>query len=245
MNLEEVSMKTLLTLVMTVMIFCSGFCWAAAGAPAMSADEAIVQLKEGNTRYVSSQAQHPNQGPDRRNSTATKGQQPFATILSCSDSRVPAEVLFDRGVGDIFVVRVAGNVANVDQTGSIEFAVDHLGTPVLIVLGHTKCGAVAAVAQGADLQGNIISIGKAICPAVATAKKNNPSATEETLVNEAIKANVWQAIEDVFRTSPITVGRIKSGKLKVEGAVYDIETGSVTWMGPHPKQDKLLSDKAH
>lgn len=238
-------MKTVLTLVMTVMIFCSGSFWAVGDASSMSADEAIVLLKEGNTRYVSSHAQHPNQGPDRRTSTATKGQQPFATILSCADSRVPAEVLFDRGVGDIFVVRVAGNVANADQTGSIEFAVDHLGTPVVIVLGHTKCGAVAAVTQGADLRGNIIPIGKAICPAVATARKNNPSATGEALVNEAIKANVWQAIEDIFRTSPITGGRVKSGKLKVEGAVYDIETGSVTWMGPHPKQDKLLSDKAH
>lgn len=236
-------MKTRVAILTTVMILCAGFDWAASGALAMSADEAMSLLKEGNARYVSSRAQHPNQGVDRRNSTATKGQEPFATILSCSDSRVPVEVLFDRGVGDLFVVRVAGNVANVDQTGSIEFAVDHLGTPVLVVLGHTKCGAVAAVAQGAELRGNIIPIGKAICPAVATARKNNPSATGETLVNEAIKANVWQAIEDVFRTSPITVDRVKSGKLKVEGALYDIDTGLVTWMGPDPKQDKLLSDK--
>jgi carbonic anhydrase len=182
---------------------------------------------------------------DRRNSTAIKGQEPFATILSCSDSRDPPEVLFDRGVRDLFVVRVAGNVANVDQTGSIEFAVGHLGTPALVVLGHTKCGAVAAVSQGAALHGNIISISKAICPAVATARKNDPSATGETLVNEAIKANVWQAIEDIFRTSPITVDSVRSGNLKVEGALYDIDTGSVTWMGPHPKQDKFLPDKAH
>ena len=238
-------MKTRSAIVTMVVILCAGFCWAASGAMAMSADEAITLLKEGNARYVSSQTQHPNQGLDRRNSTATKGQQPFATILSCSDSRVPPEVLFDRGVGDLFVVRVAGNVANVDQTGSIEYAVDHLGSPVLVVLGHTKCGAVTAVAQGADLHGNIIPITKAICPAVATARKNNPSATGETLVNEAIKANVWQAIEDIFRTSPITVDRVKSGKLKVEGALYDIDSGSVTWMGPHPKQDKLVSDKAH
>ena len=238
-------MKTLLAIFTTVIILCSGLGWSGADASSMSADEAITLLKEGNARYVSSQAQHPNQGLDRRRSTATKGQQPFATILSCSDSRVPPEVLFDRGVGDLFVVRVAGNVANVDQTGSIEFAVDHLGSPVLVVLGHTKCGAVAAVAQGADLHGNIIPITKAICPAVATARRNNPSATGETLVNEAIKANVWQAIEDIFRTSPITVDRVKSGKLKVEGALYDIDSGSVTWMGPHPKQDKLVSDKAH
>ncbi len=90
-------MKTRLAIVTTVVISCAGFCLAASGALAMSADEAISLLKEGNARYVSSQAQHPNQGVDRRNSTATKGQEPFATILSCSDSRVPLEVLFDRG----------------------------------------------------------------------------------------------------------------------------------------------------
>lgn len=235
-------MKTLLTLIVTVMLSCSGSFWAVGVASSMSADEAMVLLKEGNARYVSSKAQHPNQGPDRRQSTATKGQEPFATVLSCSDSRVPAEVVFDRGVGDIFVVRVAGNVANSDQTGSIEFAVANLGSPLLVVLGHTKCGAVAAVAQGADLRGSLIPIAKAICPAVAAARKNNPSATGDALVNEAIKANVWQAIEDVFRTSPITVRRVTSGKLKVEGAVYDIATGTVTWMGAHPRQDKLLSD---
>lgn len=239
-------MRTISALMMTGLILCSGFGRAIAGAPAaMSADEALALLKEGNGRYVSSQTQHPNQGIKRRISTATKGQQPFAAILSCSDSRVPVEVLFDRGVGDIFVIRVAGNVANTDETGSIEYAVDHLGTPVFIVLGHTNCGAVSAVVQGADLHGNIIPIRNAIFTAVTTAKTHHPSAPEDKLIDEAIKANVWQAIEDVFRTSPITVARVKSGKLKVEGAVYDIETGAVTWMGPHPKEADLLSDKAH
>ncbi|MBI5250891.1 MAG: carbonic anhydrase [Desulfomonile tiedjei] len=238
-------MRTVFAIVVTVAVCCSCFCWAAGDAPAMSADEALRLLKEGNSRFIASSQQHPNEDVARRNSTATKGQQPFATILSCSDSRVPVEVLFDRGVGDIFVIRVAGNVANGDETGSIEYAVDHLGTPVLVVLGHTKCGAVTAVVTNADLHGNIIPIGKSILPAVVAAKKSNPTATGEALLNEAIKANVWQAIEDVFRTSPITVGRIKSGKLRVEGALYDIETGNVTWMGKHPKQDNLLSDKAH
>jgi len=235
-------MKTLVIFLTAMALCCSASFWAVDAAYSMSPDEALALLKEGNSRYIKSQAQHPNQGPDRRNSTATEGQQPFATILSCADSRVPAEVVFDRGIGDIFVVRVAGNVANADQTGSIEFAVANLGSPLLVVLGHTKCGAVAAVAQGASLQGNIIPIAKAICPAVAAARKDNPSATGEALVNEAIKANVWQAIEDIFRTSPITVGRVKSGKLRVEGAVYDIKTGVVNWMGPHPRLGGLLPE---
>jgi carbonic anhydrase len=238
-------MRTVLTLMFTAAVVCAGFCWAGGDAPLMSADEAIKLLKEGNSRFVSSSQKHPNQDVGRRNTTAAKGQQPFVTILSCSDSRVPVETLFDRGVGDIFVIRVAGNVANADETGSIEYAVDHLGTPLLIVLGHTKCGAVTAVAKNAEFHGNIIPIGKSILPAVIAAKKNNPSATDEVLINEAITANVWQAIEDIFRTSPITVGRVKSGKLRVEGAMYDIETGRVRWMGSHPKQEKLISDKAH
>ncbi|MGB9617863.1 MAG: carbonic anhydrase, partial [Desulfomonilaceae bacterium] len=156
--------------------------------------------------------------------------------------RVPVEIIFDRGVGDMFVVRVAGNVANAYQTGSVEFAVDHLGTPLLIVVGHTKCGAMAAVTLGADLRGNIIPIGKAICPAVAAGTKDNPSATGEALVNEAIRANVWQAIEDLFRTSSIIAGMVQADKLKVEGVVYGVDTASVTWMGPHPTQKKLLSE---
>ncbi len=235
-------MKTLLRIVASMMLFGLGSFWAVGIASSMSADEAMALLSEGNARYVESLAQHPNQGPDRRNATATTGQQPFATILSCSDSRVPTEVVFDRGVGDIFVIRVAGNVANVDQIGSIEYAVAHLSSPLLVVLGHTKCGAVEAVTHGASLHGNIIPIAKAICPAVGAASKDNPSATGEALVNEAIKANVWQAIEDIFLTSPITVGRVKTGKLKVVGAVYDIKTGMVNWMGPHPRQEKLLSE---
>lgn len=236
-------MRTVFSLMVMVTVLCQGFCWAAGDAPAMSADDALRLLKEGNSRFIATSVQHPNQDVARRNSTAAKGQQPFATILSCSDSRVPVEVLFDRGVGDIFVIRVAGNVANADETGSMEYAVDHLGTPLLVVLGHTKCGAVTAVVKSEDLHGNIIPIGKAIFPAVAAARAGNPNSPAEALLNEAIKANVWQAIEDVFRTSPAIVGKVKAGKLKVEGAVYDIESGNVTWMGKHPKQDKLVSDK--
>jgi len=238
-------MRILFALITSLTVMCTGFCWAAADAPAMSADEALTMLKDGNARFIASNQQHPNQDIARRNMTATKGQHPFVTVLSCSDSRVPVEVLFDRGVGDVFVIRVAGNVANGDEIGSIEYAVDHLGTPLLVVLGHTKCGAVTAVTKNVELHGNIIPIGRSILPAVVSARQSNPSAQDEAFINEVIKANIWQAIEDVFRTSPITVGRIKSGKLKVEGALYDIETGNVLWLGPHPKQDKLISGSAH
>jgi len=121
----------------------------------MSADEAIKVLKEGNSRCMSGAPKHPNQDQECRLLTATMGQRPYATVLSCSDSRVPVEILFDTGIGDLFVIRIAGNVADVDEVGTIEYGVDHLGTPVLVVLGHTRCGAVTAVAQGAKLHGSI------------------------------------------------------------------------------------------
>jgi carbonic anhydrase len=207
----------------------------------MSADVSINLLKAGNDRFVQGKPSHPNGGADRRKSTTVNGQTPFASLLSCSDSRVPVEVVFDQGIGDLFVVRVAGNVANVDETASLEFGTDHLGTPLLLVLGHTHCGAVAAVAQGAELHGNIKSIVKSIVPAVVQAKKDNPGATGDALINASIDANVWQAIEDLFKSSPIICNRVRSGKLKVVGALYDIDTGKVTWMGSHPRQDQFLS----
>jgi carbonic anhydrase len=238
-------MKKIAVLFSVACMFGAVFSWAAGPAATVSPEDALKLLKEGNGRFIAGTSQHPNSDLQRRNTTATHGQHPFVTVLSCSDSRVPVEMLFDRGVGDVFVIRVAGNVANGDQVGSIEYAVDHLGTPLLLILGHTKCGAVTAVVQAAELHGNIIPIGKSIFPAVITARTSNPKASGDTLVTNAIKANVWQAIEDIYRTSPITAGRVKSGKLKVIGAIYDIESGNVSWIGSHPKEAELLSDKGH
>jgi carbonic anhydrase len=207
----------------------------------VSADAAISMLKDGNHRFVIGKQDHPNQGFDRRDSTAQKGQKPFASVLSCSDSRVPVEALFDQGIGDIFVIRVAGNVANVDEVASIEYGADHLGTPVVVVLGHTQCGAVTAVAKGEEVHGHIPTLVKNIGTAVDRAKKDNPKAKGEELVNAAITANVWQGVEDLIKSSPILAGRVKEGKLRIIGAIYTIDTGKVNWLGPHPKQDQLLS----
>jgi carbonic anhydrase len=215
--------------------------WAASEGPGVSPDQALEMLKRGNTRYVASNAEHPNQDFKRREVTASKGQHPFATVLSCSDSRAPVEVLFDQGIGDIFVVRVAGNVANVDEVASIEYSADHLNTPLLVVLGHTQCGAVSAVAENAELHGNIPKLVKSIVPAVKKARQRNPKATGEAFLNEAVRANVWQAIEDLFTISPVTGKRVKEGKLKVVGAIYNIDTGAISWMGPHDKQDELIA----
>jgi carbonic anhydrase len=208
----------------------------------LTADEAIALLTEGNERYAAGEQQYPNQDRSRRNLTTSKGQHPFATVIACSDSRVPVETLFDRGIGDIFVIRVAGNVIDTDEAGSIEYGVDHLATPVFVVLGHTHCGAVTAVVSNAALHGNIPPLVDNIVPAVLKAKDEHPALKGDALVEEAVKYNIWQAISDLFQKSSITVKRVKYGKLKVIGAVYDIETGKVSWLGEHPNQKNLLAE---
>jgi carbonic anhydrase len=221
-------------------ITASPLCGAGPSGPGISADEALKLLKDGNARYIEGKAQHPHQTRERRAITAGQGQKPFVTILSCSDSRVPVEILFDRGIGDIFVVRVAGNVAGGDEMGSMEYAAEHLNIPLVVVLGHSQCGAVTAVAEGAKVHGHLAALLKPIQPAVGKAKAENPGVTGEALVNAAIKANIWQAMEDLLQKSSIIKGLVKAGKIKVLGALYELDTGQVQWLGPHPNQDKLV-----
>ena len=148
---------------------------AAADHPVnVTPDEAIHRLVEGNLRFSQGKSVHPNAGSAGVVETATNGQHPFAAILSCSDSRVPLEILFDQGIGDIFAVRVAGNVCGVDEMGSIEYAVEHVGTPLFLVLGHTECGAVKAAASKAETHGNIKLLVDKVGPAVARAAVGAP-----------------------------------------------------------------------
>ncbi len=210
----------------------------------VSPDAALKMLQEGNGRFVSGPVKRPNQGAKQRVETAEKGQKPFAVVLSCSDSRVPVEVIFDRGIGDIFVVRVAGNIASKTDIGSMEYAVDHLGSPLLVVLGHTKCGAVTATVQGGEAPPNIKAIVDCISPAVDKARTTCPDKSGEALVPEAITANVWQAMEDIYKNSPMLRDKVKDGKIKLVGAVYDLKSGKVNWMGPHPQQAQLVAGEA-
>ncbi len=216
---------------------------ASGAGAAVSADEALKLLKDGNARYLEGKAAHPHQDAARRALTAGQGQHPFATLLSCSDSRVPVELIFDQGIGDLFVVRVAGNVAATDEIGSMEYAVDHLNTPVVVILGHSQCGAVTAVVENAKLPGSIANLVAPIKPAADKAKADNPGAATEVLVNAAVKANVFQAMEDVLQKSPVIKARVKAGKARLVGALYELDTGKVEWLGAHPDQEKLLSGK--
>ena len=219
--------------------------WASTESSPITSEQALQKLVEGNTRFVEDKCTYSNVSAERRADTAKNGQHPFASVVSCSDSRVPVELLLDQGIGDIFVIRVAGNVCNVDETGSVEYGVDHLGTPVLVVLGHTKCGAVTAVSDGAKLHGNIPALVHGIIPAVKTAKKSHPDAKGNALVAAAIEANVWQSIQDLLKKSPVVLKRVQDGKLKIVGAVYNLEDGHVNWLGEHPEQACLLGTKGN
>lgn len=189
--------------------------------PSLSPDDALQKLMEGNQRFVQHQPQYPDQTAARLREVA-QVQHPFATVLSCADSRVPAEIIFDQGIGDIFDVRIAGNISTPEALGSIEYAVALLGTPVLMVLGHERCGAVTAAVQNESLPGEIGSFVRAILPAVERVKDKAGDT-----VDNAVTANVQYQIEQLKR-SPLLTEQLQSGKLKIVGGRYDLDTGTVT-----------------
>ena len=239
---RSVLAKYIICSLVSLMVF--GGMMGVSGASANSHDpvDALLELLAGNDRFSSGQSTHPNLSAERRELVTSGGQHPFATVIACSDSRVPVEILFDQGVGDIFVIKVAGNVCNTDEIGSIEYGVDHLDTPVMVVLGHTHCGACTAVATGADVHGCIPDLIAPIRPALQKVYAAHPDLYGKDLVPALVEANVWQAIEDLFQRSSSTRRRTNDGRVTVVGAVYNIETGIVKWMGTHPEQESLTSD---
>ena len=205
------------------------------------AQAALAMLQAGNGRWVTNATLSPHTEPDLRRTLAMNGQTPSVSILTCADSRIPVERVFDAGVGDVFVVRVAGNVAGDSEVGTIEYGVGHLHTPLLVVMGHTKCGAVAAAASGAELHGMVGKLVAHIAPAVDRAQRQNPDATEQEIVAAAVRENVWQTVFDLYRASPECRDLVESGRLTVVGAVLDISTGRVDWLGEHPWETEILS----
>jgi len=193
--------------------------------PSVPPAEAISKLKEGNGRYTSGNLQHPGQTTERRTELA-KTQHPFAGIVSCSDSRVPPEIVFDQGLGDLFIVRVAGNVINDEGLGSIEYTVDHLGTRLILVLGHQSCGAVDAaretIAAKGKAPGHIQSLVTAIKPAVEATAKDDLETT--------IKANVKNVVKALRSSTPILKAKVDSGEIQVIGGYYSLDTGAVTFL---------------
>lgn len=190
----------------------------------VNADEALKRLLEGNKRYADGKTKGPNRSAARRTELA-KSQHPIAVIVSCSDSRVPPELLFDQGFGDVFVVRTAGNIVDSIALGSIEYAVDHLGAKLIVVLGHERCGAVTAAMQGGEVPGNIKSVVDAIKPAVEKGKARHSGHGE--VLDTCIISNVKQVAQKIRTTAPILSEKVEDGMVKVVGAYYDLDSGSV------------------
>jgi carbonic anhydrase len=202
------------------------------GKTLLSPDQAIERLKEGNRRFVADQPTQPDISSKRRMAIA-QGQAPFAAILCCSDSRAGPEQLFGAGLGELFVVRTAGNTIDTGGTGSLEFGVSALGAPVIVVLGHERCGAIKAAASvvkdNAKLPGSLGPMVEPIIPAVLKAKSGMSG--EGDLVEAAAEANVVRVVEQLLAsTEPMLAGPLKSGKLKIVGAYYDLDTGTVRFL---------------
>lgn len=181
-------------------------------------DKALQELLNGNERFVKRKRKNPNQTYSRLVEVA-KGQNPFASVLGCADSRVPSEIVFDQGLGDLFVCRVAGNIATPEEIGSLEFGSLVLGSKVIMVVGHERCGAVDAAIKGAQVPGQIGSLLEAIKPSVESSKGKKGDKLEN-----ACKANVLAQIEKL-KSSSVLSELIKAEKLKIVGGYYDLDTG--------------------
>lgn len=186
-----------------------------------SPDAALKRLLDGNQRFVQQKSKHPDQSQTRIKEVA-QAQHPFATVLSCADSRVAPELLFDEGLGDLFDIRVAGNIVTPEVLGSLEYAVAVLGTPLIMVLGHERCGAVTAAVQGERLPGHIGSFVRAIKPALSRTKAQSGDP-----VDNAVIANVQYQIEKLKRNSKIVTTQLENGKLKIVGGRYDLDNGEI------------------
>ncbi len=188
----------------------------------MTIDQILTRLKEGNKRFVEDKTNDLLRDNSRRG-VLTSGQEPFAIVLSCADSRVVPELAFDTGLGELFTVRVAGNIANTDSIASIEYAVAHLKTKVIVVLGHESCGAVAATIAGGDNGYNLNHLTSQITPALCSGSTDD--------VNEVVKRNATHASQELINRSSIISEAVKNNNLKVLPAYYSLNDGSVSFLG--------------
>lgn len=216
----------------------AGIVYASAPAQTISPDEALNLLIEGNKRYVNNQLTLTQRCTTESRASLAKSQKPYAVILTCSDSRVPPELLFDQGLGEIFIIRVAGNIPDPVVLGSIEYAVEHLGSPLVMVLGHERCGAVKATVESKGKgHGNIGAIVKTIAPALKAAGKDCAACKDDKKCAETKKdqfvecvtdSNVKLVAADLTKKSPVLKKMAASKKIKIVTAKYDLDDGLVT-----------------
>ena len=187
----------------------------------ITSGEALEKLLDGNNRFVGSKSIHPDQAM-KRVIEISKAQHPFAVVIACSDSRVSPEVIFDQGLGDIFVIRDAGNVLDDEMIGSVEYALEHLKVPLVLVLGHEKCGAFVAALSGHKPEGHIASLVRRLLPAIKIARTQKGD-----LLDNAIRANVKLEVESLKKSKPIIYKLVNMGKVKIIGGYYNIDDGTV------------------
>ena len=192
---------------------------------AMTPDQALQRLKDGNARFVANKMK-PRNWSAKVIATAS-GQHPFAAVLGCMDSRAPIEVVFDQGIGDVFGIRIAGNVVNEDELGSLEYAVKVVGVKLVVVLGHTACGAVKGAIDDAKL-GNLTQLLAKIRPAVTAAKCSDSK--DAACVDKVAAENVQKSMREIKEKSTDLAAAIDGGQIKVAGAMYDIATGKITFL---------------
>jgi len=232
-------MRRIVTLIALAVAVLTGSL-ARAAETRLTPDLVLKRLREGNARYLTGISKHARIDIERRVETAKRGQKPYSTVLACSDSRVPTEVVFDQGFAEVFVVRVAGNVCDTAELASVEYGVEYLGTPLVVVLGHTQCGAVLAAVADKPLAGSLPKLVEMIRPAVEKARRDKPELKGDVLIELAIRDNVLQSMAELLRRSQVIRDKLKSGEIKVVGAVRNLRTGKVEWLGAHPNQAELI-----
>ena len=207
-----------------------------------SALEALERLREGNRRFVSGEQRQDARSAQTRRGELASSQQPFAAILGCSDSRVPVEIVFDQGLGDLFVIRVAGNVVAPSQIGSVEFAAERFGTRLVVVLGHSRCGAIQATLeqlqrprerQARNLQSIVDRIRPSVQGLLATDLRNDP----EALMRQAVRANIRASVGHLRHGSQLIEELVDESGLRVVGAEYSLESGIVEFFDGVPQAD--------
>jgi carbonic anhydrase len=201
----------------------------------ITATEALVRLRDGNRRFVEAKGE----GHHEHRASLAAGQEPFGVILGCSDSRVPAELVFDLGFGDLFVIRVAGNIVAPSQVGSVEFAAARFGTPLVVVMGHTQCGAITATleeltGQATSQSRNLQSIVDRVRPAMQSVMAVGKDLDPAMLIREGVRANVRASANHLRHGSEILERLIRDGRLLVVGAEYSLETGTVDFFDGVP-----------
>jgi len=204
----------------------------------ISAEEALKRLRKGNKRFVSDSSIFNKISHKSRRHPLTEDQDPFAIILGCSDSRAPSEIIFDQGLGDLFVIRVAGNIVAPSQIGSIEFAVERFGTRLIVVMGHSKCGAILATLEGLrqplkDQSKNLRSIVDRIRPSLTSLDIDQ---NQEILLQQAVRANIHSSVDQLQHESNILKNLVKERNLLILGAEYSLDTGIVNFFDELPQE---------